>query len=149
MDGRDDSSLLLLVGLGDLAGLGDLVDVAELGLEMEGLLEEVVLVTGLLTACGCQPVLRVRVGGEWTRFTVGLGFSVNKESVLFDLFRDDLCAGGDLFTSDLSGFLDRFVADVSLLGLAADTFSLGGREGAVGDLIAGEVGVDFLLLLSR
>ncbi len=48
MVGRRVSSLLLLTGLGDLAGLGDRA--IEFGFEMEGLLAVVVLRTGFLAA---------------------------------------------------------------------------------------------------
>lgn len=100
--GRVLSSLLCLVGLGDLACLGDLV--AEVGLEMAGL---VVLITGCLAGCGCQPEFRALVGGESVSFIVGLALSTNKESLLFDRVRADLCTGGDFFTGTctLLGFL--------------------------------------------
>ena len=148
--GRCVSSLLLLVGLGDLAGLGDRA--AELGLEMVGLLAVAVLRTGFLAGCGCQPVFRVMVGGECVRFTGGLGLSTNKESVLLDLLSEDLFVGGDFFMGALLG---RFEAVVSLLFvggegffLAADSFlsslSLEGRAGATGDF-----GVGVLAFLSR
>ena len=154
--GRDVSSLLRLFGLGDLAGRGDLP--AEDGLEMAGL---VVLMTGCLTACGCQPVLRMLAGGECICFTGGLGLSTSSESVLFDLLREDLFTGGDFFAGSLLGLAGTCttVAVVSLLFiggegsfLAADSFlssfSLEGRAGA-GDLTAGGVGVDPFCFLSR
>ena len=143
------SSLLLLAGLGDLAGRGDLV--AEFGLERAGLVEVAVLRTGFLAGCGCQPVFRVMVGGDCARFTGGFGFglSANKESVLLDLLRDDLFIGGDFFTGC------TLEADVSLLFaggegffLVADSFlssfSLEGRAGTTGDF-----GVGVLAFLSR
>ena len=150
--GRDVSSLLLLFGLGDLAGLGDLV--AVFGLETVGLLEVAVLRTGFFAGCGCQPVFRVMEGGECVCFTGLFGLSNNKESELLDLLRDDLFIGGDFLTGDLLG---RFKAGVSLffMGgegffLAADnflsSFSLEGRAGTIGDF---GVGVDPFFLLSR
>lgn len=152
--GRVLSSLLCLVGLGDLAALGDLV--AEVGLEMAGL---VVLITGCLAGCGCQPEFRALVGGESVRFIVGLALSTNKESLLFDRLRADLCTGGDFFAGSLLGFLgafpvvSRFFEGGERSFLAADSFlsnfSLGGRAGAVEDVTGGGVGVDPFGLLSR
>lgn len=132
---------------------------AEVGLEMAGL---VVLRTGCLAGCGCQPEFRALVDGESVCFIVGLAFLTNKESLLFDRLRVDLCTGGDLFTGSLLGFLGGcpFETVVSWLFeggerpfLAADSFlssfSLGGSAGAVGDVTGGGVGVDPFGLLSR
>ena len=145
--------MLLLTGRGDLAGRGDRP--AELGLEIAGLPMVVVLRTGFLTGCGCQPVFRAMVGGERVRFTDCFGLSTNKESVLLDRLRDDLFIGGDFFTGDL---LRRFEEVVSLLFeggegffLAADSFlssfSLDGRAGTTGT--AGDFGVGVFAFLSR
>ena len=141
------SSLLALIGLGDRAGLGDLV--AEMVLEISGL-KVLFLITGCFAACGCQPVLREREGGEWVRLTGSLGFSSTRESVLFDLLRYDLTTGGDFLTGTL---FEEVVSLLFELGGSSFLFanflsslSLGGSTGAgEGDLTAGDVGLDFFL----
>ena len=99
------------------------------------------------------------VGGECTRFTAGLGLLPNKQSLLFDLLRDDLLTGGDILTGCL---FVTFDVEISLLldggegsFLVADnflsSFPLEGRAGGgeMEDLVAGGGTLDSFFFLSR